>query len=120
MRLLSFIKSLLAHPVLTIESLLYPPDKQSNYNRWKNMESLASDWDERTIIIATLIPPGSDVLEFGAGRLVLRDHLPKNCTYQPSDIVDRGENTIICDLNDTFPILEKNIAISYFQGFWNI
>jgi hypothetical protein len=46
-----------------------------------------------------MIEPGSAVIEFGAGRLVLADLLPNGCTYTPSDIVDRGRGTIVCDLN---------------------
>ena len=35
------------------------------------MESLSSDWDPRTIQIATLVEENGSVLEFGAGRKVL-------------------------------------------------
>jgi glycosyltransferase involved in cell wall biosynthesis len=49
--------------------------------------------------MAKLIPPGTRVLEFGAGRMVLRDYLPEGCRYTPSDLVDRGIGTIVCDLN---------------------
>jgi len=44
-------------------------------------------WDKRTRAIADLIPPGSHVVEFGAGRCQLRNWLPIDCTYVPSDIV---------------------------------
>ena len=49
--------------------------------------------------MADFIVPDSNIIEFGAGRMVLKDYLPENCTYTPSDIVDRGNSTIICDLN---------------------
>jgi hypothetical protein len=39
------------------------------------------------------------VIEFGAGNRVLERHLDRSCTYTPSDIVDRGPGTIVCDLN---------------------
>lgn len=71
----------------------------SDYHRWSNLSNLSSDWDSRTKQIAFLITPRSSVLEFGAGRMVLRDFLPEGCTYTPSDIVDRGSNTIVCNLN---------------------
>ena len=35
--------------------------------------SLSPDWDSRTERIARLIPPGATVLEFGAGRMALRN-----------------------------------------------
>ncbi len=31
--------------------------------------------------------------------MALKRYLPKGCRYTPSDIVDRGEGTIVCDLN---------------------
>jgi hypothetical protein len=31
--------------------------------------------------------------------MTLRKHLPKGCRYTPSDLVDRGGGTIVCDLN---------------------
>ena len=71
----------------------------ANYRRWGNPGSLSPDWDSRTEQIARLIPPGASVLEFGAGRMALRDHLPEGCRYTPSDLVDRGAGTIVCDLN---------------------
>ena len=50
-------------------------------------------------MIARLIPSGARVIEFGAGRRVLERYLPSGCTYIPSDLVDRGEPTLVCDLN---------------------
>jgi len=40
------------------------------------------------------------VIEFGAGRRQLEKFLDQSCTYVPSDLVDRGPGTIICDLNE--------------------
>jgi len=55
-----------------------------------------------------LIEPGTSVIEFGAGRLVLKNFLPASCSYTPSDLVDRGSGTIVCDLNsDTLPQLQS-------------
>jgi hypothetical protein len=71
----------------------------SDQRRWSKISSLSKDWDERTVTIARMIPSGTSVLEFGAGRLVLKMHLPAGCRYTPSDICDRGEGTIVCDLN---------------------
>ena len=82
----------------------------------KEFSNLKSDWDERTVLIASLIPDYVDVLEFGAGRLVLKINLPKNCTYQPCDIVDRGNNCIVCDLNQDFPKITKKYTYTVFSG----
>jgi hypothetical protein len=39
------------------------------------------------------------VLEFGAGRRRLADFLDPTCSYVASDLVDRGTDTFVCDLN---------------------
>jgi hypothetical protein len=74
----------------------------SDYRRWGNSRFLSPDWDDRNKQIALLIPPGASVLEFGAGRMTLRHYLPEGCTYTPSDLVDRGHATIVCDLNASY------------------
>jgi hypothetical protein len=48
---------------------------------------------------AALVPNHSRVVEFGAGNRVLERYLDPSCTYTPSDIVERGPGTIVCDLN---------------------
>lgn len=68
-------------------------------NRWAKKKNLYPDWDERTIIISQFIPENSSVLEFGAARMILKEYLPENCTYTPSDIVSRSPETIVFDLN---------------------
>ncbi|OAI55812.1 hypothetical protein AYO49_01040 [Verrucomicrobiaceae bacterium SCGC AG-212-N21] len=40
------------------------------------------------------------MIEFGAGQRQLEKLLDENCIYIPSDLVARGPNTIICDLNE--------------------
>jgi hypothetical protein len=72
---------------------------QADYERWKALPHHEAWWDERTKKIATLIPAGSNVIEFGAGRRQLEKFLPAGCRYTPSDLVDRGPGTIVCDLN---------------------
>lgn len=71
----------------------------SNYRKWTSVENLSPNWDSRTELIAALIPAGSSVIEFGAGRMVLKHSLRRGCSYTPSDLVDRGEGTLVCDLN---------------------
>lgn len=83
--------------ILKVKMYLF---KSSDLERWSNESNLFTDWDERTKIISTLIPENVTVLEFGAGRLVLKQLLHPSCNYQPSDIVDRGFGTIVCDLNN--------------------
>jgi hypothetical protein len=72
---------------------------ESDHRRWGDSDSLSPDWDSRSEQMARLISPGTSVLEFGAGRMALKKYLPEGCTYTPSDMVDRGDGTIVCDLN---------------------
>lgn len=72
---------------------------RSDYKRWTDPHSLETWWDSRTEKIAQLIPKGTRVIEFGSGRRQLEKFLDRSCTYVPSDLVDRGPGTIICDLN---------------------
>lgn len=72
---------------------------KADYERWSSAGGLEQWWDERTKTIAKQIPVGSRVIEFGAGRRQLEKFLPQDCSYVPSDIVDRGPGTVVCDLN---------------------
>lgn len=88
----------------------------SDYKRWASKENLSPSWDSRTRQIAKLIDARTSVIEFGAGRLILREFLPDGCTYTPSDLVDRGNGTIICDLNsDSLPRLQP-YDVAVFSG----
>jgi hypothetical protein len=73
--------------------------QRADYQRWSSSKGLEAWWDERTRALAALVPEGSTVLEFGAGRRQLEKYLPSDCTYIPSDLVDRGPGTLVCDLN---------------------
>ena len=84
---------------LTARSLLCRLVGWSDRPRWTNTQELLPEWDERTRILARLLPINSRVIEFGAGRRKLEPHLPAGCTYIASDLVDRGQGTLVCDLN---------------------
>ena len=73
---------------------------RSDYHRWRNPENLEAWWESRTEKIATLIPRGTRVIEFGAGHRRLESYVDPTCTYIASDLVDRGPGTVICDLNN--------------------
>jgi len=72
---------------------------RADYGRWSTPQALEEWWDERTRALASFVPAGSNVIEFGAGRRQLERFLPNGCTYTPSDLVERGTGTIVCDLN---------------------
>ncbi|MBI3802610.1 MAG: class I SAM-dependent methyltransferase [Nitrospirae bacterium] len=88
---------------------------RSDYERWGKKESLLQNWDARTRRIAGLIQPGQSVLEFGAGRMALKAFLPERCAYTPCDLVDRGDGTIVCDLNGTLPSFRRH-DVAVFSG----
>lgn len=67
--------------------------------RWRDAETFDGGWEQRTRLIAGLVPRASRVIEFGAGRRLLEAHLDASCTYVPSDLVARGPDTIVLDLN---------------------
>ncbi|MDO9149543.1 MAG: hypothetical protein Q7U52_18130 [Hydrogenophaga sp.] len=115
MRILAHLKSLLRHPADYVGT--YRPFRQStDFGRWQNPSNLDPDWDERTQLIAGLIPDRSSVIEFGAARLVLPLHLRPGCTYQPVDLVKRTEDTLAFDLNDPLPALPRRYDYAVFSG----
>ena len=81
--------------------------RNTDFFRWSDEKNLFDEWNDRTVVIASLIPDGASVLEFGAGNEYLGKLLPKSCHYQPSDIVTRSDKTMICDLNEKFPVLDR-------------
>ena len=89
----------------------------TDYGRWGDGSNSSPNWDSRTRYMATLIKPGAVVLEFGAGRMLLRDSLPEGCKYVPSDLVDRGNGTIVCDLNAKWlPEFPRDCDTAVFSG----
>jgi hypothetical protein len=73
---------------------------KADHQRWSSPDGLEAWWEARTRVIAQLIPPGSSVIEFGAGRRQLEKYLVDASRYTPSDLVDRGPGTLVCDLNE--------------------
>lgn len=72
---------------------------KADYERWNAPGGLEEWWDERTQLVAAMVPAPSTVIEFGAGRRALERFLPPTCAYIPSDLSDRGPGTLVCDLN---------------------
>jgi len=91
----------------------------SDRNRWRDLDNHDIAWDKRTRNIAALIAPDSNVIEFGAGRRQLPRWLPPRCGYIASDIVARGEQTLVCDLNKRpLPSLphQTSVQVAVFSG----
>jgi hypothetical protein len=91
--------SMLSRLPRTARILLLRVLHRSDYRRWANSDNLERRWDVRTRQLAQLIPKGTRVIEFGAGRRQLVLYLDASCAYVPSDLTDRGPGTVVCDLN---------------------
>ncbi|MEI6177402.1 MAG: hypothetical protein WCS43_10970 [Verrucomicrobiota bacterium] len=88
----------------------------SDKSRWSSDDSLNPNWDERTIMLGRYIRPGDRVIEFGAGKMALRNVLPEGCTYLATDIVSREPGMLAVDLNQLpLPDLGKH-DIAVFSG----
>jgi hypothetical protein len=88
----------------------------TDVSRWADANAF-DDWDQRTRLIADLIPAGASVIEFGAGRRLLENHLDPSSTYVPSDIVSRGPDTIVLDLNRRpLPDLGRRFDVAVLAG----
>lgn len=84
--------------------------KKTDQRRWTDPRSIHASWEPRTKRIATFVPNNSRVIEFGAANRILERYLDPSCSYVPSDIVDRGPGTIVCDLNQRpLPDLGQNV-----------
>ncbi len=68
-------------------------------------------WPARNAEIARHIPPGSKVIDLGAGAQGLRDMLV-DCEYTPADIVQRTPDTVAFDMNgDVWPKGRWDVAV---------
>lgn len=74
--------------------------QRSDLQRWEDTEELLENWNERTRLMAELVPGNAKVIEFGAGKMVLKHYLPSKCEYQGSDLVPRSPEMKVCDLNE--------------------
>ena len=71
---------------------------KADLSRWADA-SRFREWEERTSLIAGMVPAGTKIIEFGAGSRRLEQLLDPTCVYVPSDLVSRGPGTIVLDLN---------------------
>lgn len=89
-------------------------NKKSDINRWKHNSELFSDWDERTLILGSYIPLESNVIEFGAGNMVLKTLNFKS--YTPTDIVKRNQEMLVCNLNEPITLDLTHYDSAVFSG----
>lgn len=98
------------------ESIKLRKEKKSDFDRWKKNDQLFIDWDARTLILGSFILPNANILEFGAGNMVLKNNLKNMQSYTPSDIIKRHTDTLVCDLNADFEIDFTSFDTVVFSG----
>lgn len=114
-RILAHLKSIFRRPFDYVSTFrTFRPE--TDLARWSEPSNLNPDWDERTRLIAGLVPDGASVIEFGAARLVLPRYLGSGCVYQPADLVKRSEDTLVVDLNGSLPALPGRYNYAVFSG----
>lgn len=109
-------KSFAASPVRYVGAWRRFKGYGTQVERWSQPESFDAAWDERTALMAQMVPPKSRVLEFGSGREQLEKFLPEGCFYQPSDLVARSPRTLVCNLNQGFPAIGERYDVIIFSG----
>jgi FkbM family methyltransferase len=82
-------------------SELYAAAKGSDGPRWCDAQALPEGAQERAQAAASAITAGAHVLDLGCGAQILRTLLPVTCRYTPADLVARGEDTVLLDLNQS-------------------
>jgi hypothetical protein len=73
--------------------------RRPDVSRWARPSSFEAEWEERARILAGLVAPGSRVIEFGAGPHGMGRYLDPGCSYVASDVIRRGPDTFVFDLN---------------------
>ncbi len=90
-------------------------------NDWKYFEEEITfgraSWDERAAVMSSMIPEDvRSIIDFGCGNQRLKKYLNEDIQYIGLDYIYRGENTIVCDVNqDTLPSINADCA--YMAGF---
>ncbi|GEM_PF-1130583 len=90
-------------------------EKKTDCGRWSRWDMLGDEADLRAGVAGQLVPENSNVLDAGAGLMLLRDYIPESCTYTPLDIVARNRKTILADLNQQqFPEDKYDVVCALF------
>jgi hypothetical protein len=114
-----FTQSQLSNPDILSrqsENTILRINKKTDLKRWRKTNELFQDWDERTLILGSFIIPDANIIEFGAGNMVLKTSLNNYKSYTPSDIIYRCKETMVCDLNQTIPFELLRYDTAVFSG----
>lgn len=88
----------LARGARLLRSVAFVGASRSDVRRWRNPDNYDPAWLSRNLVVASLIPAGSRVLDLGAGQQYLRELLGPTCEYRAADLTG-DDRTIQCDLN---------------------
>lgn len=99
-----------------VKNLAFSLLQKSDIKKWGNLNNHSTKWSGRSELMSKYINDGESVFEFGAGRCHLKAMLPPNCSYIPSDIVEREHKTFVCDFNHR-PLPEfPKTDVAFFSG----
>jgi hypothetical protein len=74
-------------------------ERATDLARWSDPANLDPRWEYGPARAARFVPPGSRVLDLGAGLETLGTYLPRGCAYTPFDLVSHSDQTLVGDLN---------------------
>ena len=74
-------------------------DFHTDFGRWELNARQKPSWDGRNQLIASWIPPGSSVIDVGAGAMTLEQYLAPGTDYTPLDVVTRSDRTLRVNFN---------------------
>jgi hypothetical protein len=74
-------------------------ERATDLARWSDPANLDPRWEYGPARTGRFVPPGSRVLDLGAGLETLKTYLPQGCTYTPFDVVSHSGQTLVGDLN---------------------
>lgn len=82
---------------------------------WSDLDTNI-DWDLMRFRVAMfsewITADIQSVVDYGAGKMYLREYLAPEVKYFPVDYIRRNEQTILCDLNQgVFPDIQSDAAI---------
>jgi hypothetical protein len=84
--------------------------RATDVERWRDPANFEASWHQVAEHAGRLVPPGSRVLDLGAGLETLARFLPADCRYTPSDVVSLSSRTVVADLNrEEFPAGEFDV-----------
>jgi hypothetical protein len=97
--MISFIKFHLEQQVFRRWRAIMSLVRRTNSKRWSTVAKEVPHWDARNQRIATLIPPGSSLVDVGAGAQTMRKHVKGLTRYTPCDLFQNTPDTHLCDFN---------------------